>query len=55
MVVKWWLWGVKRSGGCGEGAEAVAEREFFIGDQLVRIHLVMPEMFLVDRPRAMGV
>ena len=31
------------------------EREFFIDDQLVRIHLIMSEMFLVDRPRAMGV
>ena len=31
------------------------ERGFFIDDQLVRIHLIMSEMFLVDRPRAMGV
>ena len=31
------------------------EREFFIDYQLVRIHLIMSEMFLVDRPRAMGV
>ena len=31
------------------------EREFLIDDQLVRIHLIMSEMFLVDLPRAMGV
>ena len=31
------------------------EREFFIDNLLVRIHLIMSQMFLVDRPRAMGV
>jgi len=31
-----------------------AQREFFIDNLLVRIHLIMSQMFLVDRPRAMG-
>ena len=31
------------------------EREFFIDNLLVQIHLIMSQMFLVDRPRAMGV
>jgi hypothetical protein len=31
------------------------EREFFIDDLIVRIHLIMSQMFLVGRPRAMGV
>ena len=31
------------------------EREFFIDNLLVRIHLIMSQMFLVDRLRAMGV
>jgi len=37
------------------GDDSTREREFFIDDQLVRIHLIMSDMFLVDRPRAMGV
>ena len=31
------------------------EREFFIDNLLDRIHLIMSQVFLVDRPRAMGV
>ena len=31
------------------------EREFFIDNLLGRIHLIMSQMFLVDRPHAMGV
>ena len=31
------------------------QREFFIDNLLVRIHLIMSQMFLVDRPRAMEV
>ena len=48
--------------GRGGGVELVAalstsrrEREFFIDNLLVRIHLIMSQMFLVDQPRAMGV
>jgi len=33
---------------------AWGEREFFIGNLLVRIHLII-EMILIDRPCAMGV
>ena len=35
--------------------EREREREFLIDNLLVRIHLIMSQMFLVDRPRAMGV
>ena len=34
--------------------QAASEREFFIDNLLVRIHLIV-EMILVDRPCAMGV
>jgi hypothetical protein len=35
--------------------EREREREIFIDDHLVRIHLIMAQMILVDRPRATGV
>ena len=38
----------------GRVAGAGAEREFFIDNLVVRIHLII-EMILVDRPRAIGV
>jgi len=38
----------------GSGVHAAAEREFFIDNLLVRIHLII-EMILVDRPCTMGV
>ena len=37
-----------------EGTLHTLERELFIDDQLIRIHLIT-EMIFVDRPRAMGV
>jgi len=40
--------------GTREGTESCTEREFFIDNLLVRIHLII-EMVLVDRPCAMGV
>jgi hypothetical protein len=43
--------GTKTSLSCREERE----REFFIHNLLDRIHLIMSQMFLVDRPRAMGV
>ena len=39
----------------GPPRDSSREREFFIDNLLVRIHLIMSQMFLVDRPRAMGV
>ena len=36
-------------------AEVSRERDFFIDDQLVQVHLIMAQMILVDRPRAMEV
>ena len=44
-----WRW-------CSLRVFGVRERKFFIDNLLVRIHLIMSQMFfLVDRPRAMGV
>ena len=46
---------IKRETWAGRRSPRLArEREFFIDNLLVRIHLII-EMILVDRPRAMGV
>ena len=41
-------------GSCEASSPAHTEREIFIDNLLVRIHLII-EMILVDRPCAMGV
>ena len=47
------LWGMGSTTTTGEGG-VVVERDFFIDNLLVRIHLSI-DMILVDRPCAMGV